>query len=211
MFPETPVFTVAILNHQDRRHVVSGPWFRKGMAMRIHPVFVIAGLAPVLALVMSANRPLLIGGRAPAPGHGQPGRADDWVRRRTLRRRVPRVSHLLRSSTAGLDGNGRSCADCHMPTDQFPAVSGRCGGRFQTLQMRRRLESQGRRSAVPAHRRRRLPPQRRAASDFSNLRENGLVRIVFSLPPNMRLIDPATNLPSAETYGRRLARGAERQ
>ncbi len=36
------------------------------------------------------------------------------------------------------------------------------------------------------------------ASDFSNLRKNGLVRIVFPLPPNVRLIDPGTNLPSAE-------------
>ena len=37
------------------------------------------------------------------------------------------------------------------------------------------------------------------ASDFSNLRQNGLIRITFPLPPNIRLIDPATNLPSAET------------
>ena len=36
------------------------------------------------------------------------------------------------------------------------------------------------------------------ASDFRNLRENGLVRIVFPLPPNVRLVDPATNLPSDE-------------
>ena len=38
------------------------------------------------------------------------------------------------------------------------------------------------------------------ASDFSNLRQNGLVRITFPLPPNIRLIDPATNAPSAETF-----------
>jgi cytochrome c peroxidase len=38
-----------------------------------------------------------------------------------------------------------------------------------------------------------------SASDFSNLRENALVRITFPLPPNIRLIDPATNLPSNET------------
>jgi mono/diheme cytochrome c family protein len=36
------------------------------------------------------------------------------------------------------------------------------------------------------------------ASDFSNLRKNGLVRIVLPLPPNVRLIDPTTNQPSAE-------------
>jgi cytochrome c peroxidase len=38
-----------------------------------------------------------------------------------------------------------------------------------------------------------------SASDFSNLRQNGLIRIAFTLPPNIRLIDPATNLPSSET------------
>ena len=37
------------------------------------------------------------------------------------------------------------------------------------------------------------------AHDFSNLRQNGLIRITFDLPPNIRLIDPATNLPSSET------------
>ena len=36
-------------------------------------------------------------------------------------------------------------------------------------------------------------------ADFSNLRENGLIRITFTLPPNMKLIDPATNAPSTET------------
>ena len=39
-----------------------------------------------------------------------------------------------------------------------------------------------------------------SASDFSNLRQNGLVRITFPLPANIKLIDPATNLPSAETF-----------
>ena len=38
------------------------------------------------------------------------------------------------------------------------------------------------------------------ASDFSNLRQNGLVRITFPLPSNIKLIDPATNAPSAETF-----------
>ena len=39
-----------------------------------------------------------------------------------------------------------------------------------------------------------------AASDFRNLRQNGLIRITFPLPPNIRLIDPATNAPSSETF-----------
>jgi len=39
-----------------------------------------------------------------------------------------------------------------------------------------------------------------SASDFSNLRENALIRI-SSAAANMHLIDPATNLPSSETFG----------
>ena len=38
-----------------------------------------------------------------------------------------------------------------------------------------------------------------AASDFSNLVENGLVRVTMPLPLNVRLIDPATGQPSNET------------
>jgi hypothetical protein len=37
------------------------------------------------------------------------------------------------------------------------------------------------------------------ASDFSNLVENGLVRVTMPLPLNVKLIDPATGQPSEET------------
>src|SRR5688500_20395071 len=43
-----------------------------------------------------------------------------------------------------------------------------------------------------------------SASDFSNLRQNGLVRITFPLPSNIWLIDPVTNLRSEE---RRVGKG----
>jgi len=39
-----------------------------------------------------------------------------------------------------------------------------------------------------------------SASDFKTLRGAGLVRITLPLPPNVKLIDPATNQPSAETF-----------
>jgi hypothetical protein len=38
------------------------------------------------------------------------------------------------------------------------------------------------------------------ASDFTMLRRNGLIRITLPLPPNVKLIDPATNRPSAEAF-----------
>jgi hypothetical protein len=37
------------------------------------------------------------------------------------------------------------------------------------------------------------------ASDFSNLVDNGLVRVTMPLPVNVRLVDPVTGLPSNET------------
>lgn len=102
-------------------------------------------------------------------------------------------------SLQGLDGNGRSCADCHSPADQFQLSPASAEARFKLLQARRRWNPK---ADDPLFRPIdaddfRLKGSR--AKDFRNLRENGLVRIEFSLPPNLRLIDPATNLPSAET------------
>ena len=102
-------------------------------------------------------------------------------------------------SLHGLEGNGRSCADCHMPTDQFQLSPASAEARFQQLQKRRRWNSK---ADDPLFRPIDADDFRlhgSSASDFRNLRENGLVRIEFLLPPNLRLIDPLTNLPSAET------------
>jgi len=99
----------------------------------------------------------------------------------------------------GLQGNGRSCADCHMPGDHFQLSPANVEARFQNLQ-RRRLTN--RRADDPLFRPVDANDYRingDNASDFSNLRENALIRITFPLPSNIRLIDPATNLPSNET------------
>jgi cytochrome c peroxidase len=100
----------------------------------------------------------------------------------------------------GLEANGRSCADCHMGTDHFQLSPASAEARFQLLQKLRRWN---RKADDPLFRPidaddfRTLGEQ---ARDFSNLRQNGLVRIEFTLPPNFRLIDPATNAPSTETF-----------
>jgi cytochrome c peroxidase len=99
----------------------------------------------------------------------------------------------------GLDGNGRSCADCHMPIDQFQLSPASAEARFRLLQLRRRFD---RSADDPLFRPIDADDFRvngENARDFSNLRQNGLIRIVFKLPLNMKLIDPATNLPSNET------------
>ena len=99
----------------------------------------------------------------------------------------------------GLDGNGRSCADCHMATDHFQLSPADAEARFQRLQRRREWNP---RADDPLFRPVDADDFRTNganAADFSNLRENGLIRIVFTLPPNIKLIDPATNAPSTET------------
>jgi cytochrome c peroxidase len=100
----------------------------------------------------------------------------------------------------GLSANGRSCADCHMATDSFQLSPASAEARFQLLQLRRQSNPS---ADDPLFRPIDADDFRingDSASDFSNLRENGLVRITFQLPPNIRLIDPATNAPSTETF-----------
>jgi mono/diheme cytochrome c family protein len=107
--------------------------------------------------------------------------------------------HFFDGSPDGLVGNGRSCGDCHMVTDHFQLSPANAERRFQLLQWRRRFNPQ---ADDPLFRPIDADDFRTngdGASDYSNLRENGLVRVVFDLPGNIKLVDPATNAPSAET------------
>ncbi len=107
---------------------------------------------------------------------------------------------FLDRQLTGLGGNGRSCADCHMPADSFQLSPAGAEARFQLLQLRRALNPQ---ADDPLFRPIDADDFRTngdGASDFSNLRENGLVRVVLPLPANMSLIDPLTNQPSSERF-----------
>jgi cytochrome c peroxidase len=100
----------------------------------------------------------------------------------------------------GLNGNGRACADCHMAADHFQLSPAAVEARFQFLQWRRHRHPD---ADDPLFRPIDADDFRTnddRASDFSNLRENGLVRITLPLPSNIRLIDPATNAASNETF-----------
>jgi cytochrome c peroxidase len=99
----------------------------------------------------------------------------------------------------GLDGNGRSCNDCHMATEQFRLTPAEAERRYQKLQRRRLYDPN---ADDPLFRPIDADDYRingEQASDYSNLRQNGLIRIVLALPPNIRLVDPATNEVSDET------------
>ena len=68
---------------------------------------------------------------------------------------------FLDRKLAGLEGNGRACADCHMPTDSFQLSPASAEAQVPAAAVAAALQSERRRSAVPADRRRRLPDQRR--------------------------------------------------
>src|SRR5687768_16361134 len=77
----------------------------------------------------------------------------------------------------GLDGNGRSCADCHMITEHFRLTPAAVETRFQSLQKRRRYN---RKADDPLF----CPIDAddfringERATDYSNLRQNGLIRV----------------------------------
>ena len=100
----------------------------------------------------------------------------------------------------GLSGNGRACADCHMATDNFQLSPANVEARFQLLQRQLQRNPD---ADDPLFRPIDADDFRingENASDFSNLRQNGLVRITFPLPSNIWLVDPVTNLPSSEGF-----------
>ena len=99
-----------------------------------------------------------------------------------------------------LAANGRSCADCHMATDNFQLSPASVEARFRFLQFRRRWDPNADDPLFRPIDADDFRTNGENASDFSNLRQNGLIRIVFTLPSNMRFIDPVTNQPSIETF-----------
>jgi cytochrome c peroxidase len=96
-------------------------------------------------------------------------------------------------------GNGRACADCHMPSESFQLSPEAAKARFEALQAKR---ANGKDADDPLFRPVDADDFRvngDNAHDFSNLVENGLVRVTMPLPPNVKLIDPETGQPSNET------------
>jgi cytochrome c peroxidase len=98
-----------------------------------------------------------------------------------------------------LGGNGRSCADCHMPSEGFQLSPAAARARFDALQASR---ENNKNADDPLFRPVDADDFRingDNAIDFSNLVENGLIRITMPLPLNVKLIDPATGQPTDET------------
>lgn len=98
-----------------------------------------------------------------------------------------------------IGGNGRSCADCHIPSESFQLSPASARARFDALQEKR---EHNKNADDPLFRPVDADDFRingADAIDFSNLVENGLIRVTMPLPMNVKLIDPATGQPSEET------------
>jgi cytochrome c peroxidase len=127
---------------------------------------------------------------APRPGFGQESEQDAVARGRAAFNNPPRKK---------LGGNGRACADCHMPSESFQLSPAAARARFDALQEKR---AHGKNADDPLFRPVDADDFRvngDNASDFSNLVENDLIRVTMPLPLNLKLIDPATGQPSDET------------
>jgi len=163
--------------------------------MKIARIWLVSGLVLLSAVVMGSRRGNVA--QASSDGHSGGGAAlcggepCDAVARGALSF-VDRRLH-------GLAGNGRSCADCHMPTDHFQLSPANAELRFQFRKFVRQFDPSYDDPLFRAIDADDFRSNHENAHDFSNLRQNGLVRITFTLPPKIKLVDPATNLASSET------------
>lgn len=108
--------------------------------------------------------------------------------------------HFFDRSPDGMAANGRSCGDCHMATDRFQLSPAKAEARFQFLQWLKQFFPNADDPLFRPIDADDFRTHGEDASDFSNLRQNGLIRVSFDLPANVKLVDPATNAPSAETF-----------
>jgi hypothetical protein len=109
-----------------------------------------------------------------------------------------RVAFNNRTLT-GLGSNGRSCADCHMPSENFQLSPAAAKARFEALQERRQNDKN---ADDPLFRPVDADDFRvngENATDYSNLVENGLIRVTMPLPLNVKLVDPITGAVTDET------------
>src|SRR5262249_18783 len=92
----------------------------------------------------------------------------------------------------GLHANGRACADCHMASDNFQLSPANAKARFDALQLCRMVRSDADDPLFRPIDADDFVENGDKASDFSNLVDNGLIRIRFPLPANVKLVDPAS-------------------
>ncbi len=102
---------------------------------------------------------------------------------------------------AGLGSNGRACSDCHMDSENFQLTPAAAQARFALMTTTGVDDPLFR--AIDADD---FRVNGAAAHDYTNLTQNGLIRITIPLPANVKLLDcgakvpcPASALPTSET------------
>jgi cytochrome c peroxidase len=102
---------------------------------------------------------------------------------------------------AGLGSNGRACSDCHMDSENFQLTPAAAQARFAKMTTTGADDPLFR--AIDADD---FRVNGAAAHDFTNLTQNGLVRVTIPLPANVKLLDcgakvpcPASAQPTSET------------
>jgi cytochrome c peroxidase len=91
---------------------------------------------------------------------------------------------------AGLGGNGRACSDCHMDTENFQLTPAAAQARFAQMTMTGIDDPLFR--AIDAND---FRTNGAAARNFTNLMQNGLIRVTIPLPPNVKLLDCGATVP----------------
>ena len=101
----------------------------------------------------------------------------------------------------GLGGNGRACSDCHMDAENFQLTPAAAQARLAKMTQTGIDDPLFR--AIDADD---FRVNGAAARDFTNLTQNGLVRVTIPLPANVKLLDcgatvpcPASAQPTGET------------
>ncbi|HSV17691.1 MAG TPA: hypothetical protein VLR71_04720 [Casimicrobiaceae bacterium] len=102
---------------------------------------------------------------------------------------------------AGLGANGRACSDCHMDAENFQLTPAAAQARLAKMAATGVDDPLFR--AIDADD---FRVNGAAAHDFTNLTQNGLVRVTLPLPANVKLLDcgatipcPASARPTSET------------
>ena len=134
-------------------------------------------------------------GQGPSPNGATQLNCDDTPCDAVARGRAAFNDRNLRQ----LGGNGRACSDCHMPSEGFQLSPEAAQARFAALQAAREHNPNADDPLFRPVDADDFRTNGEAASDFSNLVENGLVRVTMPLPANVRLVDPTTGQPTDET------------
>ena len=106
-------------------------------------------------------------------------------------------ANFFDETLAGLGANGRACASCHVAEDAFQLTPERAQARLQALLWARLTDPNADDPLFRPIDADDLRINGEAASDYTTLTQDGLIRVTMPLPANVRLVDPSGNPATA--------------